>query len=99
MKFGISTQVFTEVSNVLFKKFSLGWDTIQLVLEELKLNCNVYINGYLVIYGACDIAQKYYDSLIISSALTSNCQYLFTEDLHHSQIIEQQLEIINPFQV
>jgi len=47
------------------------------------------------------IAEQYkysiWDSLIIASALESNCSALYTEDLQHGQIIDKKLKIINPF--
>jgi predicted nucleic acid-binding protein len=46
------------------------------------------------------IADKYqysfYDSLIISAALSCNCKTLYTEDMQDGQIIENSLTIINP---
>lgn len=39
---------------------------------------------------------SHWDSLIIAAALEGHCQVLYSEDIHHSQIIEG-LEIINPF--
>lgn len=39
---------------------------------------------------------SFYDSLIIASAIISGCEKLYTEDLHHGQVIEG-VEIINPF--
>nr|NQU91866.1 PIN domain-containing protein [Bacteroidota bacterium] len=38
-----------------------------------------------------------YDSLIIASALEANCETLYSEDLHHNQLIENKLRIVNPF--
>ena len=40
---------------------------------------------------------SYYDSLIIATALESKCKILYSEDMHHGQIIENSLKIINPF--
>ena len=40
---------------------------------------------------------SYYDSLIIAAALDSKCSILYTEDMHHNQLIEKKLRIINPF--
>lgn len=40
---------------------------------------------------------QYYDSLIIATALENGCNTLYTEDMQHNQIIENQLKIINPF--
>ena len=50
--------------------------------------------------SAIRIAQRYgfhfYDCLIVASALEGGCTSLFTEDLHHKQLIES-LTVINPF--
>jgi predicted nucleic acid-binding protein len=39
---------------------------------------------------------SYWDSLIIATALESNCNALYSEDMQHDQVIENQLRIINP---
>ena len=39
---------------------------------------------------------SYWDSLIIASALESNCSILYSEDMHHGQVIEGRLTIQNP---
>ena len=41
---------------------------------------------------------QFYDSLIIATALENNCNILYSEDMHHGQIIENSLKIINPFE-
>ncbi|SFO87434.1 PIN domain-containing protein [Hydrogenimonas thermophila] len=50
---------------------------------------------------AIDIKEKYklqyYDSLILATALENGCNILYSEDMQHNQIIENQLKIINPF--
>ena len=40
---------------------------------------------------------QYYDALIIATALENHCNIIFSEDMQHNQIIENQLTIINPF--
>ncbi|OQW99615.1 MAG: twitching motility protein PilT, partial [Thiothrix lacustris] len=40
---------------------------------------------------------SYYDSIIVSSALLSGCQVLYSEDMQHSLLVENQLTIIDPF--
>ena len=51
---------------------------------------------------AMDIKKRYrlsyWDSLIIASALENNCSILYSEDMQHSQVIEDNLKIINPFE-
>ena len=40
---------------------------------------------------------SYWDSLMLSAALESRSEILYTEDLQHNQVIEGRLTIINPF--
>ena len=40
---------------------------------------------------------SYWDSLIVATALRSNCNILYSEDMQNSQLIEDRLRIINPF--
>jgi len=40
---------------------------------------------------------SYYDSMIVSAALQSECEVIYSEDMQHNQIIEKRLQIINPF--
>ena len=97
----ISTQVLTELSNTLKRKFTLSWQDIELVLSEVASGFNVFINKPIIIEQACRIADKYqytfYDSLIISAALACNCDTLYSEDMHDGQVIENVLTIVNPF--
>ena len=41
---------------------------------------------------------SYYDSLMLASALESDCDIILTEDMQDGQIIENRLKIINPFE-
>ncbi len=40
---------------------------------------------------------QFYDCLIIATALENHCTILYSEDMQHNQLIEDQLRIINPF--
>jgi predicted nucleic acid-binding protein len=40
---------------------------------------------------------SFWDSLIVASAIENKCTILYTEDLHHSQLIAGRLRILNPF--
>ena len=96
----ISTQVLTELSNTLKKKFKQDWKAIENVILEVSSGFNVYLNKPATIEKACQIADKYqysfYDSLIIAAALACNCKTLYSEDMQHGQVIENHLTIINP---
>jgi len=97
----ISTQVINEVSNNLLKK--LGFSNVN--IGNFAKDC---YQQYMVVdftknifIEASELREKYnfsyYDSMIVSSALLSHATILYSEDMHHSQIIEEQLTIINPF--
>ena len=98
----ISTQVLQETANTLYRKLKADFHTIRLLLEECVLNvATLHVNTHETVYKACAIAESYkfsfYDSLIIASALETECQILYSEDMQHNQIIEGKLKIINPF--
>lgn len=97
----ISTQVLTELCNIVTKKLKFSYEIAQTVLDECCSNSNLITKTKEIIVKATKIASKYgysfYDSLIISAALSANCKILYSEDMHHTQIIEKKLSIINPF--
>lgn len=97
----ISTQVMNELAFVLSKKQGLDWDKVADVLQEVSQNFTIHTNTAETIIKATDIAKKYkfsfYDSLIISAALECGCNILYSEDMHHGQLIENRLKVVNPF--
>jgi predicted nucleic acid-binding protein len=97
----ISTQVMNELAFVLSKKQGLNWNKVADVLHEVTQNFTIHTNTAETIIKATSIAQKYqfsfYDSLIISAALESGCNTLYSEDMQHGQHIENKLKIVNPF--
>ena len=70
-------------------------DNILQIVEVYGMNLSTYELSHI-------IRQKYkvsfWDSLIIASALENGCNILYTEDMQHGQIIEDNLKIINPFE-
>jgi predicted nucleic acid-binding protein len=38
-----------------------------------------------------------YDSILVATALISGAKILYSEDLQHGQIIDNQLRVTNPF--
>lgn len=97
----ISTQVLQEICNVLIKKFKYDEIVVSRTLLEMNKNFLVKINSVKTITDALRIHFKYqfsyYDSLIIAAELQNECSILYSEDLHHGQMIEDTLTIINPF--
>lgn len=97
----ISTQVLNEFSNISLKKFNLsGFDIIE-AIKKISEKTTVFIFNEETIIDAINLKEKYklqyYDSLILATALENGCTVLYSEDMQHDQIIENQLKIINPF--
>lgn len=97
----VSSQVITEFMAVTTKKQILEYEqTIVFSNEFMDIFDFVPISKD-TIRLSFDITNKYkystWDSLIIASALESNCTNLYTEDMQDGQIIEDRLTIINPF--
>lgn len=98
----ISTQVINEFYSVLSKN-KIQDNTIQKSIQQILSGVSLQVITIATIKKSWDIKIKYgfsiYDSLIIASALEANCGILYTEDLQHNQVIEDQLQIVNPFSV
>jgi predicted nucleic acid-binding protein len=96
----ISVQVINELISVFRKKFNKDWKSIGKIIAETTAYYTVNSITEATINQAIKLSIKYeysyYDSLIIASALESNCKTLYSEDFHHSQIIDKTLTIINP---
>jgi predicted nucleic acid-binding protein len=98
----ISFQVVQEFLNVATRKFSKPMsvgDAKEYLNQVLMPLCEIYPHN-LLYQSALTIAQdtgySWYDSLIIASAQSGNCNILYSEDLHDSHKISG-LSIINPF--
>lgn len=97
----ISIQVLNECSHVLRRK--RGWAPTRVeselgtVLKLLRLRSV----GLAEVRSAWQIGSRFgfshYDSLIVATALASDCSVLFSEDMQHGQVIDGRLTIINPF--
>ena len=96
----ISHQVLVEVGANLVKKSKLSEATIRAHLADLISSCDVVPVDGRVIMRASVLREtgswSYWDSLIVTAALENGCDELWSEDLHHGQLIESRLRIINP---
>jgi len=97
----ISTQVMNEYYVTVTQKLKPGLSKqeARADLRALSLWCPLETSKTLI-ESSWDIQDQYgyswWDTLIISSALFLNCQYLLSEDMQHEQKINR-LTIINPF--
>lgn len=99
--FTISTQVINEFINTRIRKFNDDKETAFSLAYEFLVNSSLVIIKPEIYKFTEQIFFRYgysfYDSLIISAALESECTILYTEDLSHGQLIEKSLKIVNPF--
>lgn len=101
-RWGISWQVIQEFCSVAlhrFKKPMSAEDLAEYVTFVLLPHCRVHSSAAL--FGqAVDIHRltkyRYYDSLVIASAIHAGASVLYSEDLQHGRILGG-LEILNPF--
>jgi len=97
----ISTQVIKEFSNILLKKTKINLKNIRETIKEIADVTSVVSEDLELIFLSFDIHERYeysfYDSLIITAAISSKCQVLLSEDMQDGQIIDGKLKIVNPF--
>ncbi len=97
----ISVQVLNEFTNVARKKLGMSWSEIGEVLSLIRSFCHIESMTLESHDTGRQIAESYqlsvYDAMIVASALLRNCETLYSEDMHHGLIIENQLKICNPF--
>ncbi|MBQ7613253.1 MAG: PIN domain-containing protein [Spirochaetaceae bacterium] len=96
----ISTQVLQEFYNIATKKLGISKENARLLVDHLSKSFKVHQNTVSDIIKAIDISIKtgfsFWDSLIISAALSERCSILYSEDLSDNQHIDELL-IKNPF--
>ncbi len=99
----ISTQVLGEFSNVALRKKILTSDKLIEYIKQFSNSFEVTLIKEKTIISAIEIKEKYkfslWDSMIIASALETDCKILYSEDMHNSQIIEKKLTIVNLFKL
>lgn len=97
----ISTHVVMEFCNVLIKKLKYTQKEVAAALQDFKENFEIIDVKMSIIEYALRIQQHYrysfFDSLVIATAIRSNCALLYSEDMQHHQLIEDSVEIRNPF--
>lgn len=97
----VSTQVLSEMANVLRRKYGLEYSDIAAAIEEVRSACEVATVTAETITRALELAGRYrysfFDSLIMATALECGCETLVSEDFQHGFVAESRLTIRNPF--
>lgn len=98
----ISVQVLNEFSSVASRKLKMTYAEIRNILQVVREVCKIQPVTIDTREQSLDIAERFgfalYDSMIVSSALESGCNILYSEDMQHGQEINAQLVITTPFQ-
>lgn len=98
----ISVQLLNEFTSVSLRKRKVGWPEIEESLDIIThLASSTRPVGYDVHGVGRIVAKRYglgfYDSLIVAASLLDQCEILYSEDMHHGLVIDDQLTITNPF--
>ncbi len=97
----ISVQVLNEVLVNCLRKAGMSWDEAGAFLAGVRFFCDVRD----LTPETHDIGQalgaryqlSVYDAMIVAAALQSGCDRIWSEDMQHGLVIEDQLQILNPF--
>ena len=97
----ISVQVLSEFADVLRRKFRLEWALIAEALSDVRaaldpvrpisIETHTHAVALARAYGF-----RFYDALILASALDAGCDTLLTEDFQTGRRVDG-LTIVNPF--
>jgi predicted nucleic acid-binding protein len=97
----ISVQVLNEFASVATRKLGMSWIEIREILSQVRAVCPAEPITVEIHDRGLQIAERYgfsiYDALIIASALLTGCVTLYSEDMQHGQVVDDQLTIHNPF--
>ena len=97
----VSVQVLNECANVMLKKLRMDHEEIVEFLSVIKNICDVVPLSLDTHDNALDLITRYnfswYDSLIVASALESNCTLLWSEDMQDGLVVDKVLTVKSPF--
>jgi predicted nucleic acid-binding protein len=83
------------------RKKKIQYEQLSDIVKELLDVFTVVTISMNTVQQALSVARtykySYFDSLMIASALENKCTILFSEDMHHGQLVEDALIIKNPF--
>jgi predicted nucleic acid-binding protein len=97
----LSVQVINEVTVNLLRKFTFSEAEIRSLVRSFYKNYTVFPLDADTFIQASTLREAYqlsfWDSLIVGSALQNKCDLLYSEDMQHGLVVENQLQICNPF--
>jgi predicted nucleic acid-binding protein len=100
-RFLISTQVISEVCINLIRKASFSEPQVRELAAAFFEKHTVILPNEEIILLASTLRERhglaYWDSLLISTALSAGATQFYSEDMQDGQVFEGRLQIVNPF--
>ena len=97
----ISVQVLNEFAVVALRKLKMPLHEVREILDTIRAVCAVEPMTVETHDRGLAIFERYgfslYDSILVAAALISGAKILYSADLQHGQIIDNQLRVTNPF--
>jgi len=97
----VSVQVLNELSNVARRKMRLSWSETHSFLSKIRSLLEVYPITVEVHEIGLGLAERHglsiYDAMIVASALESECDTLWSEDMQDGLMVGRRLRITDPF--
>jgi len=97
----ISVQVLNEIANVARRKMGMSWEETRAFLALLRGLLSVEPLTIETHETGLRLAERYglslYDAMIAASALVSDCDILWSEDMQDGLAIDGRMRIANPF--
>ncbi len=97
----VSVQVLNEFAVVALRKLKMPLGEVREILDTIRAVCAVEPITVETHDRGLAVFERYrfslYDSMLIAAALIAGAKTIYTEDLQHGQVIDNQLRLTNPF--
>jgi predicted nucleic acid-binding protein len=97
----ISVQVLNEITNAARRKMRLSWPETRELLGLVRSFLEIRPVTIETHEAGLDYAERYgfstYDGMIVAAAVASDCDTLWSEDMHDGLVVDGRLRIANPF--
>ncbi len=97
----VSVQVLNEFAVVALRKLKMPLNEIREILDTIRAVCAVEPITIEIHDRGLAVLERYrfslYDSMLVAAALIAGAKIIYSEDLQHGQVIDNQLRVTNPF--
>ena len=97
----VSVQVLNEFAVVALRKLKMPLNEVREILDTIRAVCAVEPITVDTHDRGLAVFERYrfslYDSMLVAAALIARAKIIYSEDLQHGQVIDNQLRVTNPF--